>query len=144
MSKCSIVPFTFVQRLMPSQSPYNTSGIHHSYALSKSSLTSSCQEPQATDISHQLPFKSPLVSRGKSKAKPTLTGPPQAQPPCAQPFGDFPHSAASFFGLVGHLLGVWEQRSLTLPGKQGAARQKADERYYILPCRKLSLPFPQD
>lgn len=72
MSECSIDLCT---KAHATSVPTQHKWIHRSCPLSKSSLTSSCWEPWTMDISHQLPFKSPPVSRGQSKAKSILTGP---------------------------------------------------------------------
>lgn len=106
-SKCSICLHTKVYAI---SGPTSWRGIHHSNILSKSSLTNSCWEPQAIDISYQPPFKPLLSSRGQNKIPSTLTGPSWAQLPHTWPFSDLFHRVAPSLVSTGDWLAEsgWE------------------------------------
>lgn len=113
---------------MPSQSPCTQVGFTSPVQSDEQLLGTT-----ATDTAHQFFLQSSLVKRGQSKAKPDLTSPSWAQLPHVQPFTVLPPSLAS----LGHFL-------CPVSGQLSLLARQETQVLICPPCRKLSLPFPQE
>lgn len=113
---------------MPSQSPCTQVGFTSPVQSDKQLLGAT-----ATDTAHQFFLQSSLVKRGQSKAKPDLTSPLLGTAATCPAF----YSPSPFSGLL---------RAFSVPCLRAASLLARQETQVLIcpPCRKLSLPFPQE